>query len=451
MQVTILDIYQDTKHHLEGSTEDVRAQVLDLYPFLRQKFGPQCSIGILIDALNKTQFAYASISDSISKSEENPPVVDGQGLHVVRYDQEAPVGQLNTSDVFIEVCKAAAAFLAGHECTARELRQALLEADGDAELAALIAHGLPATSMPDLRAVLAASDLKKSEQDDTPVKFLKVEPTNESSKAFAEIISRASEEGEIRSIKLTGKHAKGILRARDSVTHKSYILKPGAGRQNPIVGENETSATQSQREVAFYAVACAFGLGEYLPECHLLLLDDKEFACMAFLSFNFKNLNDLKVHDASLPRRLLSLYNDGTLHRWAALDYVCGNPDRHSGNVMASGDSVRLIDHGSSFCGLSFDPAKDGMSFVPYYLRPSVVGFNKMSVDDKLRNMPRLNAENAARLKKWLLELNSGILGQLVTSYGIDPRPEQIRLERLQAATEYQSADLAVLSSWVVG
>jgi hypothetical protein len=451
MQIIISDHYQNARHTLEGAEDDLRQQLLDLYPYLLVKFGNRCDIRILVDSLNKSQFASASVVDSLNKTEQ--VLSDGQGLHATHYTHDTAPGQLDTTDGKIEACAEAAAFLAGFRCTPEELRRAYLQTE-DPELAALQAHNLPDTKLQDLRGIIAATGLKKSEGEaiEQKVKFQKVEGTSQSSQAFAKIIQQASDGGEIKPVKLgPGKHVKGTLKARDGVTHQSYILKPGSGEQNPIVGEADSAATQSQREAAFYSVTCAFGLGEYVPECHLLLLDGAEYACMRFLPHNYKNMNDLKAHDPNLPKRLLSLYNDGTLHKWATLDYVLGNPDRHSGNIMASGEKVNLIDHGSAFAGASFDPAKDGMSFVPYYLRPGVVGFGKLSTEGKLRSLPRLNSENERKFGKWLLDLSSQIIGKLVSGYGIDPTPEIKRLEKLQQACSYQNADLAILCCWVVG
>jgi hypothetical protein len=389
------------------------------------RYGNKCSVKILVDALNKNQSTTAKILDSLDKAERQY-VADGTALHAVRYPKGTKHGQIHTQDTQLEAYRAAAEFLSGQPCSDKEMRQALLQADGDCAQAALIAHNLPATMLPDLEAVLN-STLKKSEEvDDQPVKFKDVASATESAKEFANIVRKASEEGEIKHVQLgAGKHNKGMLLARDSVTHQSFVLKPGSGKQNPIAGETESRSTQSQREAAFYSVACALGLGEYIPECHLLLIDGQEFACMKFLSHNFKNFNDLKAHAPNLPKRLLSLYNsEGILHKWAVLDEVCGNPDRNAGNLMGSGDAVRLIDHGSSFAGESFNPAKDGMSFVPYYLRPGVVGFTKLTTDQKLRVMPRLNTENEKKLRKWLLDLSPQIIGQLIVSYGIDPGPD---------------------------
>ena len=445
MQVVISDLYSSTRHTLEGDENDVRSQILDLYSFLLMKFGPHCSVDILVNALNKNQSTIAKKTDQLSKSTPT----DGTGLHQINCDPHLPHGQLNTQDAELDACNRAAAFLSGKEATSQELRQASLQTECP-QKAALLAHGLPLTALSDLLAILQTQDLKKSE-DDQPVTFKDINATNQSSEEFAKIVKQASDEGEIKKVQLgAGKHAAGMLLARNSESHKSYVLKPGSGKQNSIIGENESGSTQSQREAAFYAVACAFGLGEFLPECHLLLLDGKEYACFAFLPHSYKIMNDLKAKDPNLPKRLFALYNDGVLHKFAAMDYILGNPDRHLGNVMASGDSVKLIDHGSSFAGLDFNPAKDGMSFVPCYLRAGTQNFNGLSVDQKLRVMPRLNAENEKKVRKWLLDLDPGIMGQIIMQYGIDPAPEQKRLESLQQATSYQTVDLAILSSWVL-
>jgi hypothetical protein len=441
MLVKVVNHYQDTTDNISGSEDDVRKQLLVLYPYLLQRFGSHCDVDILLKDLNRSQFCTATIL--LNKSES---INDGKGLHHIVYDPKTKHGQIS-QDVELEVYREAAQFLSGYKCTDEELRQALLETE-DPVYAALVAHKLPLQMVGDLEAIVS-NVLSKSEQD--PVTFEKVEPTNESSQDFAVIIQDASKAGLIEPIQLgTGKHTVGTLRAIDPHTQETYLLKPGSGKQNPIAGESETAATQSQREEAFYTLACGLGLQDDLPECHLLLLDGKEYACMKMLSLAYKNMNDLKRKDPNLPSRLFYLYNNGTLHKWATLDYIGGNPDRHSGNIMASGDSVKLIDHGSTFAGISFSPATDGISFVPFYLRAGVAIFNKLPVDEKLRKLPRLNEQNELLFKRWLLSLRSDLIKHIVESYGIDSMPTTVRLERLQKATSYQTADLAILSAWII-
>ena len=449
MQLIVVDHYENTRQHFLGTEEDIKDQIFNEYPWLLFQFGSQCPLETLVTALNESQHSSAKLVDSLSKSYEEfrDTESQGDGLHNIRYPQGTRHGQLSTEDFDLEACRAAAAFLAGKECSDSDLRNALLETDGDNELAALMAHNLPETSLKELRAVLGAS-FCKSEIKDNSVRFKEVIAATESGEKFAQIVEAASKYGEIFPITLgEGKHSKGVLRAKDPETYESYLLKPGYGKQNPSLGENETGATQSQREACFYAVASAWGLDDTVPECHLLLLDGKEYACIKMLNSSYKNFNDLKAQDPNLPKRLLSLYNNGALHKWAAVDFCLGNPDRNAGNIMASGDKVKLIDHGSAFAGASFS-IKD--AFVPYYLRAGIKQLNKLTVTEKLRIMPRLNEENEALFKKWLLGLSKDILHQLVTKYGIDAAPEITRLERLQAATSYQTAELAVLSAWVI-
>jgi hypothetical protein len=436
MKLTIKDLYQDKDEHLSGTPEDVRSQLLTLYPFLLTRFGPHCDIDILVDALNRSQCCFVVENDPLGKSE---------------YHGSAKHGQLYTVDEQLEALRAAAAFLAGHPCSDKEMRQALIQSDADPALAVLRAHGLSPDLLPDLVAVANASQqLEKSEEDSQPISFSEVSPSTASAKAFADAVKAASEEGDIRPISFgKSKHGKGMFLAHVA-GGASYILKPGSGKQNPVTGESESGSTQSQREAAFYSVAVAFGLGEYLPECHLLLIDGIEYACMVMLPRTFKNFNEIKAKDPNLPKRLLHLYNDGTLHKWATLDFVGGNPDRNAGNLMASGDTVKLIDHGSTFAGAHFDPAKDGISFTPYYLRPGVKGFQDLTAEQKLRVMPRLTHQNEHEFKKWLSALIPSTLTQCLTQYGIESSPSLARLRRLQEATAYQSADLAVLSAWVV-
>ena len=159
MQVIVSDLYSSSRHHLEGNEDDVRAQLLELYPHLLVKFGAHCDIKILVDALNKSQFASASIVDSLNKHESyQGAVVEGQGLQVIRYGQNVPHGQVAPKMAQLEACRGAAAFLAGKPCTDLELRQALLQEE-QPELAALRAHNLPVTALKDLQAILAASTL----------------------------------------------------------------------------------------------------------------------------------------------------------------------------------------------------------------------------------------------------------------------------------------------------
>ncbi len=205
---------------------------------------------------------------------------------------------------------------------------------------------------------------------DGPIVFNEVKPANESGIDFALAVERASKAGKVGIIKFkAGKHSGGTLIAKDPVSRITLLLKPGSGPQSPAAGESQTEASQSQREAAFFAVAAAWGLGKYVPECHLLVIDGKEYAAIKFLPPEYwENGQQFKERDPNGPRRTLSLFL-ADIFKWATLDYVLGNPDRNSGNVMFCQGEVKLIDHGSALAGIDFKPAHDKFSFVPFYLR----------------------------------------------------------------------------------
>jgi hypothetical protein len=92
------------------------------------------------------------------------------------------------------------------------------------------------------------------------------------------------------------------------------------------------------------------------------------------------------------------------------MDYVLGNPDRHSQNLMIDEDgrTLRLIDHGSALAGQSFDPAHDENSFIPYYLR-AWTGMKFAQIDDapaRLRQMPTAGIDGEKALARWLRDID---------------------------------------------
>jgi hypothetical protein len=118
---------------------------------------------------------------------------------------------------------------------------------------------------------------------------------------------------------------------------------------------------------------------------------------------------------------------------------------------MASGDRVMLIDHGSAFSGSAFDPPRDKYSFFPYYIKgmcPST--FNGMPLDEKLRFLPRMSESSEFTFRKWLLDLDPTVLTNILGIFGIQGQPSVQRLLKIQAATQYQRADLAILGAWLV-
>lgn len=440
MQVTVYNHLHNDKKVYDGSDQEVKSAIFKDHPYLLHHLGWDTPIESLVRALDRSQHFSAIISSvSLMKKEV---FIEGNA-------------QIYNKDKYLEAIRAACEFLSGIKVSDLTVRQAVLANDGDDRAAMLEAHNLmPSKANLDaLEAVLAASLNKSEVVKDEPVYFKEVSAFNESGTEFAEMVQRASAAGAINEIKLgVGKHSKGTLIAKDPKTFVSLILKPGSGKQNPASGEKQNPASQSVREAAFYAVSAAWGLSNYLPECHLLIVDGKEYAAMQFLQKQWVNGNNLKAEDPNKASRLLHMYLvDGTLHKWAVLDYVLGNPDRNNGNIMFCGPEVKLIDHGSALAGIDFKPSIDKYSFVPCYLRAFCRGgFNTMQSHEKLEALPRVSPTVEKELGEWIVKLDDGIVRKLLIGYNIDPVPDIARLDFLKFACGIQPADLAVNSAWVI-
>jgi len=436
MQVLTYNHITNKKELYEGSDVEVKAQLFRDHHYLLTKYGWDAPIEKIVKDLDRQQLYSATIS-SIK-------LVKNETL-----DSNNP--QFRNKDSYLEAIRAACEFLSGHKAQDINIRQALLAYDGDDLGAMLVAHNIVPNkaNLEALEAVLEAS-LNKSEP--TVISFKTVEPYNDMAKEFADMVSRANSAGKIQEIHFkTGKHSNGTLFARDPETLEAIILKPGSGKQNPALGENENHATQTRREGAFYSVAKAWELAEYMPECHILKLDGKEYAAMKFLSKEWVNGNDLKAEDPNKASRLLHMFLvKGIIHKWAFLDYVLGNPDRNAGNMMFCGPEVRLIDHGSAICGASFKPPIDKYSFVPYYLRVFNTNFKSQDPDARFKNLPRVNKEVQEELEDFISRLDESVLSKLLILYDIDPEPSLGRLRYLKNAVKTQPADLAINAVWVL-
>lgn len=441
MQVIVYNYLNNEKKVYEGSDLDVKSAIFKDHPYLLHLLGWDVDVDILIKILDRSQH-YSAVNSAVVLIKTETVIKEGNA-------------QIYNKDRYLEALRAACEFLSGLSVSDAVVRSSILVHDGDDKTAMLEAHNLEPSeaNLEALEAVLEASLNKSEVLHNKPVHFTTIEAAKESGKAFAELVYRANESGDINEIKLgVGKHSKGTLIAKDPDTHLSLILKPGAGKQNPASGEKQNPASQSVREAAFYVIAATWGLAKYLPECHLLHLDNKEYAGMQFLQEQWINGNDLKAEDPNKANRVLHMYLiDGTLHKFAALDYILANPDRHASNVMFCGPEVRLIDHGSALAGIDFKPPIDKYSFVPYYLRVFCRGdFKDLLPHEKLLALPRVHPTLEKELNEWLNKLDGEILRKLLIGYNIDPVPEMTRLEFLKFASTIQPADLAISSAWVV-
>lgn len=353
--------------------------------------------------------------------------------------------------------EAAKFLIKGNQPSLEQVRKALWQADGDVEEAALIAYGLEVTEG-NLRALRGIRDLREHKKStDEPLTAQSIEPGVGEASQTAEAIKRAFADRFVFPVKLGGKHSGGSMLARDNHSGEVFLLKPGSGGISPAAGDQEESASQSRREAGFFHMADAWGLGNCLPETDLVIVDGKEYAAIKLLPWKYKTLDKLKKTDPTLPTKMLLPYlQRGLLHKWAVLDFVLGNPDRHANNLMAdaTGDTpeadVKLIDHGSAMAGEDFDPANDQNSFVPFYLRAWATGkFNQMTTEQKLKAMPRVDDYTASELHEWVASLDSHELEVRLGRYGIDPAPASARLARMKAMVAEEPVDLAINKLWI--
>lgn len=325
-------------------------------------------------------------------------------------------------------------FLTGKPVDPDVYRARLMDCDDDVE-AALLAGGLTLEDRPKLDAVLSINGELSKAEPQMPKQIL---PANHAAAEMAADLQWAVDNGQIETVHLGGKHSAGTLMARDK-EGDLFLLKPGSGKQSPAAGAGEEKASQSRREAAYSALARQMHIPQ-VPQVELVLVDGKEVAAIRMLGLDWTGLARAREQDPSTPRRVLRPHlDDGSIFKWAVMDYVLGNPDRHGNNLMIGPEGkVALIDHGSAFAGPSFNPGRDSKSFVPYYLRiwgPDK-GWSKMSDSERLAVLPVLNDQADAEIKDWVKKLDVGSIADTMYRYGIDPTSSLHRLQAVLAETD---------------
>jgi hypothetical protein len=321
------------------------------------------------------------------------------------------------------------------------------EADEDVERAALAAYNLEPTNenLYALRQTVESGTLLKQETVDV----YKIVPGTPDATDVAEAVQRSVDNGYINPVKLNGKHSKGSMVAKEPQTGRLYLLKPGSGKNSPAAGVDEDFSTQSEREAAFWHVADSVGISHTYPRADLILVNGHQTAVMQLLPTDYRNLGEVKKQDPNIASRVLDPYlRNGLLFKWAALDWVLGNPDRHSQNIMIDpkGKAVYMIDHGSSMAGESFDPASDDNSFIPYYLRAwTTRPFTKMDAKERVQFMPTLPAQQDKAFSEWLAHIDEGHVSRILQEYHVNPDPALRRLAMLRMAEGSKSRALVKL------
>lgn len=337
-----------------------------------------------------------------------------------------------------ETFEAAKMVSGGGDIPLSRMIKAYHAAEDDIEKAALEAYGIQHTHENLSALHTSLYGLSKALDVASVVQSYQIEPATQDATDMAEAIQRGAKQGYINPVKLNGKHSKGAMVVKDPVDRKMYLLKPGAGKNSPALGVSEDLSSQSEREAAFWHVADAVGLGEFYPKADLVLVNGHQTAAMELLPLNFRNLGDKKKEDPNIASRILTPYlKDGTLHQWALMDYLLGNPDRHSQNIMVDpkGHLVKLIDHGSAMAGNSFDPVNDPDSFIPYYLRAwTGRKFTTMSPKERMLAMPSMDPQTSKGYDIWVKDMPDHQIAAILEEYHVNPQPALRRLAQIRAS-----------------
>lgn len=438
MEVKVYRVYKDETLVFRGSVGDIALKLQYSWPWL-QKFR---TLNEMVAALDRCQAYSAVISDQ----------------QLLKHDSHVSSQVIDDLHGFVpenEPAFKAAQFLSGLPPISRDAARIALYQEEDPKKAALMAYGLEPT--PDnLRALQAILDISKiSKAEHGELNFNKtpdVKPVTQDGREVADQLIKAYQAGLVLPVQLAGKHSVGSFIARDEQDGKSYLLKPDSGGSSPAAGIAHTAGTQPAREACFYHVAKLWGLDHWMPQAELISIDGKQYSVQTLIPFNYTTLERRRKADPNLAQRLFRIpLTSGDLHKWAVLDGVLGNVDRHFNNVMVNDDGdIKLIDHGSAFAGSGFDPAHDQNTFVPAYLRAwSPANFNQLRPEEKLRTMPKASKPIDKLLQEWISSIDPDQLAATLTRYGIDPGATLERLERFKDLMELGPASEAIDKFWV--
>lgn len=336
--------------------------------------------------------------------------------------------------------RAARTLASGIDPSLANIRAAVWDFPGDDISQALKAFGLQVNEknrkvLQQVIKLQAGKQLKKNESQ-IPRQLDHIRALDDDGLELQQALRDGIDGRKVEVVDLGGRHSQGTLLV-DTKDQGQWLLKPGHG-QSPSAGAEEDPSSQSQRESGFWHVARRWGLSEDIPRTELMTVDGHQYAAIQMLDASWKNLGRVDVKDHRRVVQALERYRPGgQLHRWAVMDFVAGNPDRHAQNLMLGAkDQVKLIDHGTTFAGQGFDPAGDRKSFIPFYLRYQAdprtwVG---MSPAAKQKRMPVIPSEEVREgLSQWILGLDPGVLQFQLKHFGIDPGPSLKRLQTIQS------------------
>lgn len=307
------------------------------------------------------------------------------------------------------------------------LRDALVRSDGDAVDGALRAYGFEPTN--DLRAAVAAWHRAAPQLRDERAAELPLAPPELAGDPEVVEIFRAA-------------WAAGRVWPRpDGELRVQQVDGGGVWRFLP-----DREVATGAAAAAFSEVAKAWGIGT-VPQCHVLTVGDRRGCFQPVPSREAWTLDQLAARSTGLPRAaLLPSLRLGELHRWAVLDYVCGNPDRVGSEVAASWDgSLALLAPARSAFGPTFGGPG---TFVPAYVRCwAPAPWSELSEEERWSRWPAV--PDGQRLGGWLLGLTPDPVLAACAARGVSAGPAVGRLQRLQAACRLDGADVATRRAWL--
>lgn len=307
------------------------------------------------------------------------------------------------------------------------LRAALVQADGDEVAGALRAYGLEPT--PDLRAAVAAWLRAAPDLPDEVVEVELNPPDLAGDPAAVDLLRRAWAAARV------WRRPDGSARLQDPTTGARWDFVPDREGQSAAAG------------CAYVAVARAWGVLSVL-DCLVVRVGDRPGALVPVPDRELWSLDHLAARSAGLPRAaLLPALRLGELHRWAVLDFVCGDPDRVGSTVWATwdGSSTRLLPARAAFGTQPFEGAG---TFVPAYARCwAPAPWPDLSPEERWSRWPA--APGGGELGRWVAGLTPDPLLAACAARGVPAGPAVGRLARLQAACEVEGADVAVRRAWL--
>ena len=211
---------------------------------------------------------------------------------------------------------------------------------------------------------------------------------------------------------------------------------------------------QVVKEAAFYQIADkVFGLSRFTPHAILgELIKDKEHIPSVAIKMYPKVYITANMMNKSRPssmKGILEKYRKtGDLHKMAVMLYVLGEADAHSSNTLTDGHEIKLIDHGTSFGNLKFDPQNDEAVYVPYILRAWDFK-DRMSTEEKMKHMPTIDSEQVKKeLTHWIFNLDEHLMMELSEKFLLDPKPQLVRLNLIKKMLKNNDPDYVINYLW---